>query len=81
MLRGRNYLTVKNPDLQPHWETHQQWWARAASVEPETAITYVSLLTGLTSWMQSDGPHLLYVDSNQHVSQLWYTASAGTARI
>jgi hypothetical protein len=24
--------------------------------------------------MQSDGPHVVYVDSNQHVNQLWYDA-------
>ena len=28
-----------------------------------------SPLTSFTSWIQSDGPHTLYVDANQHLNQ------------
>jgi hypothetical protein len=32
---------------------------------------------GLTSLLYSDGPHIFYVDANQHVNQLWYVTSTG----
>jgi hypothetical protein len=33
--------------------------------------------TAMTSWVQSDGPHVVYSDANGNVNQLWYTISTG----
>jgi hypothetical protein len=32
----------------------------------------------MTSWLQSDGPHVVYADDNENVNQLWYTILTGT---
>ena len=34
-----------------------------------------SATTGMTSWIQPDGAHALYVDVNQHVNQFWNDSS------
>lgn len=31
----------------------------------------------MTSWVQSDGPHVVYGDANGNVNQLWYTLATG----
>ena len=31
----------------------------------------------MTSWVQSDGPHVAYADANGNVYQLWYTVGTG----
>ena len=31
----------------------------------------------MTSWIQSDGPHVAYADTNGNIHQLWYTLRTG----
>lgn len=33
--------------------------------------------SAMTSWVQSDGPHVVYADATGHVRQLWYTVASG----
>jgi hypothetical protein len=33
--------------------------------------------SALTSWVQSDGPHVVYADANGGLRQIWYTVSTG----
>ena len=31
----------------------------------------------MTSWIQSDGPHVVYADASGNLHQLWYTLNTG----
>ncbi|HET6841891.1 MAG TPA: hypothetical protein VFK06_09410 [Candidatus Angelobacter sp.] len=46
-----------------------------------TAVTAALLATpgsALTSWVQSDGPHFVYEDANQHLNQMFFLLSNNT---
>jgi len=52
-----------------------QWAAQSLMTVPN--MVPVGRGSAMTSWVQSDGPHIVYADANGNVNQLWYTISTG----
>jgi hypothetical protein len=63
--------------LEQFWYTiaTKQWAAQDLTTVPDAMPAEPG--SALTSWMQSDGPHVLYADANGHVRQLWFTLATG----
>gem|GEM_PF-3730726 len=62
-------------------DLEQRWWQNNQFVQQDLTATVLaspaSSSSALASWMQSDGPHIAYLDTGGHVHQLWYTISTG----
>ena len=54
-----------------------QWLASTVNLTGVTGSPSASIGSGLTSWIQSDGPHVAYVDNSGNLSQIWYTTASG----
>ena len=52
-----------------------QWAAQSLMTVPNTVPLGPD--KPMTSWVQSDGPHVAYADSNGNIYQLWYTVNTG----
>jgi hypothetical protein len=71
-----------NGDLYQIWYTiqasanHAQGWAAQTLMNVPNAVA-VGPGMPMTSWIQSDGPHVAYADANGNVYQLWYTEKTG----
>jgi hypothetical protein len=69
-----------NGNLNQIWYTISSGAWNSQNLTGMTKSPAASVGSALTSWVQSDGPHLVYVDANNHLNQLWYTTSANTWR-
>jgi hypothetical protein len=62
---------------------HQIWYTTASGKWNTQDLTEMlsapiaAQLTTFTSWMMSDGPHFVYIDSNGDVDQMWYATASG----
>jgi catechol 2,3-dioxygenase-like lactoylglutathione lyase family enzyme len=59
------------------WYTEKSgnWAAQTLMTVPGAAT--VGAGSPMTSWVQSDGPHIAYADPSGNVFQLWYTVKSG----
>jgi hypothetical protein len=66
-----------NGNVNQLWYTVKtgQWAAQSLMTVPNAAA--VGPGSPMTSWVQSDGPHVVYADANGNVYQLWYTIGTG----
>jgi hypothetical protein len=62
---------------------HQIWWNSSDGIWRDEDLTIVAAGapatggTGITAFSLSDGEHLLYLDANYHVRQMWWNTSTG----
>ena len=75
---GPHFIYVDgNGHLNQIWYTLDSGVWSAQDLTATVGASSATAATALTSWMQSDGPHFIYVDGNGHLNQIWYTLDSG----
>jgi len=66
-----------NGNIHQFWYTLKtgQWFAQSLATVPNAVAVGPGM--PMTSWIQSDGPHVAYADAYGNIHQLWYTLTTG----